>query len=664
MLAMSAAVLETTQGEQVALQGVHVNAELIDLVSNVTMTQTYQNMEDVNIEAVYTFPLPLDAVLLDLTVTLGEKVLKGQVVEKKAAEERYEEAITDGDSAIMLQESQPGLFTMNVGNILAGETIVIKFHYGVLHSYQGNSLRFMLPTTIAPRYGDPVQGGLEPHQIPEHTLSSDYGFSLNLVVKGVLINSAINCPSHQVAIKAENEQVVVHMQNEVSAMDRDFILNFDNIKASSSTALVEKDHEGYVALASFHCDFNIEEDTSPRSFKIVVDCSGSMTGDSINQAKKALVKIVESLRDGDFINITKFGSHYDILSDEQLYINESNRQRLAEYIQGIDADMGGTEMGSALTATYKISTNMDMPHDLLLITDGEVWNEAELIQDAKKSHHRLFTIGVGSSVAENIVRELADSTGGACELVTPNESMADKIHQHFKRMFSPRAKDVNIAWSSTPRMSCPKHIQSVYAGDTLHVFGWFDEIPEGYIQLEVTLPDGTQLTDKSIYTPVSQDDGFFLTRMGTASLIRSESSIDDAIKTEMAVEYQLMTPWTNYLVVHERTGDKAEELPEIRTVPQTLAAGWGGTGIVSECCDMSYDVMDYDIEEPVLYSKRSMKKDSFSDRNLDSELLDIPSFLRREEVSDDNEILDFIKHLNDKVTSLGKDNITSLNLQE
>ena len=51
------------------------------------MSQTYRNDEQVNIEAVYTFPLPLDAVLLDLQVEIGGRILKGVVVEKKAAEE-------------------------------------------------------------------------------------------------------------------------------------------------------------------------------------------------------------------------------------------------------------------------------------------------------------------------------------------------------------------------------------------------------------------------------------------------------------------------------------------------------------------------------------------------------------------------------------------------
>ena len=93
-------------GERVALCDVSVTAALRDLLAEVTVTQTYRNDENVNIEAVYTFPLPLDAVLLDLSVTIGGRKLKGAVVEKKAAEERYEDAIADGNAAVMLEQAR------------------------------------------------------------------------------------------------------------------------------------------------------------------------------------------------------------------------------------------------------------------------------------------------------------------------------------------------------------------------------------------------------------------------------------------------------------------------------------------------------------------------------------------------------------------------------
>ena len=106
-------------GERVALCDVSVCAVLQDLLAEVTVSQTYRNDERVNIEAVYTFPLPLDAVLLNLEVEIGGRLLKGVVVEKKAAEEKYEDAVAAGDAAVMLESIEPGLYTMNVGIILS-----------------------------------------------------------------------------------------------------------------------------------------------------------------------------------------------------------------------------------------------------------------------------------------------------------------------------------------------------------------------------------------------------------------------------------------------------------------------------------------------------------------------------------------------------------------
>ena len=85
------------------------------------MTQVFKNVEKTPIKAVYTFPLANRAVLLGLDVIIGGRMLHGVEVEKASAEEQYEEAINDGNAASMLEQVQPGLYTMNVCNILTGE---------------------------------------------------------------------------------------------------------------------------------------------------------------------------------------------------------------------------------------------------------------------------------------------------------------------------------------------------------------------------------------------------------------------------------------------------------------------------------------------------------------------------------------------------------------
>ena len=61
--------------------------------------------------------------------------------------------------------------------------------------------------------------------------------------------------------------------------------------------------------------------------------------------------------------------------------------------------------------------------DVLLITDGEVWDTKRMIASAQRSGHRVFVIGVGTSPAEAVLRHLAEATGGACEFATPGEAL-------------------------------------------------------------------------------------------------------------------------------------------------------------------------------------------------------------------------------------------------
>ena len=119
-MSLLASALTGIRGERVALTDVSVSATLRDLLAEVTVIQTYRNDEQVNIEAVYTFPLPLDAVLLDLQVELGGRVLKGVSSRRRPQREKYEDAVDSGDAAVMLEVIEPGLYTMNVGNLLPG----------------------------------------------------------------------------------------------------------------------------------------------------------------------------------------------------------------------------------------------------------------------------------------------------------------------------------------------------------------------------------------------------------------------------------------------------------------------------------------------------------------------------------------------------------------
>jgi len=566
-----ACALKSVQGERVALTNVSVSAVLHDLLAEVTMCQSYRNDEHLNIEAVYTFPLPLDAVLLELQVEIGGRVLKGAVVEKKAAEESYEDAIAAGDAAVMLEQLEPGLYTMNVGNLLPSEEATIKFSYSILYRWVGERLRIFIPTTIATRFGDSPHA---PQQAPESSLFVENHFSLQMEILGSLRDAQFTCPSHQVSLNRLADRVVVSLKQQQAAMDRDFILNVKALKASRSFVVCGPDGDGVAAVASFQPFFPGLQQPRPLRLAIVIDCSGSMQGDSIELTKKALEGIVDSLQPADRFALIAFGSSTHALWERLTPCTPANRDVARNFAKQLAANMGGTEIGKALQTTYQILGD-SYSADILLVTDGEVALWQPVVQDAKRAGHRIFTVGVGNAVSEAFVRELARSTGGECELVAPREDMAERVIRHFERMRAPRAKRVVVQWPAGACNIAPTDLGSVFDGDTVISTARFTESTiSGPVVLQVETETGEtvhqELTISDAPLSTTQDAGSTVARFAASMRLKD---MDSATGLATALRYRLVSPWTNWLVIAARPdGDKAQDIPAIRKVPQTQAA--------------------------------------------------------------------------------------------
>lgn len=566
--------------QQPVFEGLEVKAELLETLSITTITQRYLNNGKQNIEAVYTFPLPLDAVLLDMTVTLGQKTLQGTVLPKKEAEEKYEDAITDGDAPVMLQNPQPGLYTMNVGNLLPGEKASIIIRYGMFSTWQGDTLRYHLPTTIAPRYGCAEKGDLEIQQKPETSILIDNQYSFRMALYGRLAGMAIESPSHEVEIERSEDgrESRVGLAKKSAYMDRDLIILVRKQETQTTSAVMTKDGDSWMVWGCFQPRFDIPGDQSPRSIKIVVDCSGSMKGDSIAQAREALLRILDELRPQDWFNIVAFGSNATPLFNAQVRVTSESLAFARGFLKKLDADMGGTEIGKALEMANRLRCPERLNHDVLLITDGEIWEWERVIKKVGRFDHRFFTVGVGSSVSEAFVRTLAEKTGGSCELVSPNEKMAERIHRHFRRISTPYTTAATTIWSANPQRQFPDPVPRIYDGDTINLFGWFDHQHEGNVTLEISL---SEVETNTLTAVIAAAGGLSSDLPRMAAALRLKQITEQKEGEKLALQYQLMSRWTNYLAIFQREdGQKTDALPELHKVPQMLAAGWGGVGTV------------------------------------------------------------------------------------
>jgi Ca-activated chloride channel family protein len=570
-----AAMLKSSAGVAMALEGVDARGRVRGLLFELVVEQRYRNPQRTNVEAVYTFPLPSGAVLLDLDVEIGDRKLAGVVVEKKEAERGYEEALDKGDTAIMLERAGDGLCTLNLGNLMAGERATIRYRYAELLRFEHGAVRLAIPTVIAPRYGDPRAAGLHAHQVPSHDLRVEYPFDLAIDLEGEIARGSIASPSHALAIVATATGLRVGLARG-AFLDRDFVMTVAGL-TGRALATVARDGEGYVALASFCADVPRDAASLPLTLKLVVDCSGSMNGDSIEAARRALHRILASLDERDRFSLTRFGS--ETRHEGTLRHATAEHVRNAAGVVGrMQADLGGTEMASALREVFALG-GTNGAADVMILTDGEIWNVDELVAEARAARQRVFVVGIGSAPSEGVLSRLAGATGGACEFVAPNEDAEAAILRTFARLRAPRIERADVAWPATPRWTVPLPA-GLFGGETIHALAGFDAPPMGATTLSLHAKAGAPMTSAAQL-------GAELVEDRTLARIAASRRLDtagDAEKLRLALDYGLLTSCTNLLVVHERAeGEKAVDLPKLAHVAQMHAAGWHGVGSVVAC---------------------------------------------------------------------------------
>lgn len=571
--------------ETVALQSVQAQGQLQGLMLRMKLRQVYRNTTGDNLECVYTFPLAWGSVLLGMAVELNGKRMTGTVVEKKKAEATYEKAIQSGDLPVMLERSGKDLYTANLGNILPGDEVVIEIEYAQLLRLEGGMLRLSLPTTIAPRYGDEHrQGGLAPHQTAVASPLAEYRLHVAIDIARPLAQATINSPSHGVQLVKHQNGVTVKLQHK-AWLDRDFVLNLHGLKhmvfATASADATQPGQYTLLSSATAHWDA-AHTPPAPLRMKVLVDGSGSMQGDSNEQARDALDWLFHQLETDDEVSMTRFGSQTLHVLPCLQRCTEAYQRRLRAEARNIKADLGGTEMDRALEAVIGITTEDERPVEaasILLITDGEVWNIEHIVATVRQSGHRLFALGVGSAPAESLLRELAEVSGGACEMVSPKQSMQQAVARLLERMRHACAIQCSVESDAELLYQSPSP-RNISQGDTVHQWAQSSSKPLAAPRQRWTLTGPKRSHEQTHQAEhLMWDTDGVLPRLCAAQ--RLLDTTDAQRQRALAVQYQLVTPHTNFILVHTRAeGDKAQDLPLLQQVAQMQAAGVGGRGTV------------------------------------------------------------------------------------
>ncbi|MDX2184305.1 MAG: VIT domain-containing protein [Gemmatimonadaceae bacterium] len=578
------------KGRVVALEGVRVDATLRGTGLDVTVTQRFCNAETVPIEAVYVFPLEEGAAVCGFAALIDGRVVRGRVEEREKAFAVYDDALIDGHAAMLLDQERSDVFTASVGSIKPGERIELQIRYVALARREGDAIRVSIPTTVSPRYvpgHQPLAAGQSDGERvnPERWPSVPYGLalSLDIALGGPL--AGIESPSHPIRTTLCDSGAQIELSQDNAALDRDVVVLVTPRDAGRPGAIVAREDDGsHVAMITFMP--TVEKDDRGLDVVFLLDCSGSMQGSSIDEAERALQLCIRALTPNDRFDVVRFGSTYESMWGAPRPFTQQNLDEASQYIAGVSADLGGTEMLAPLETILGRKRELRV----ILLTDGQVSNEDEVIAlaHAHATHARMFTFGIGNAPSEHLVRSLARVTGGGAEMIAPGERLEPKVMRTFARVRSRAIGEVTIDWGVTAEMA-PRRPQILYTGDVCTVLARIASgsprevsllvgaqrytVPLDFAQAVVGGPLPTLWARERIR---ELEDG--ATPRGSAQRRPERDTRREAQLVELGQRYGLVSSAASYVVVAERAqGEQTTAPAALRKIPIGWTKGWGGT---------------------------------------------------------------------------------------
>lgn len=554
-----------------------VDASINGYISTVNVRQQFENPFDEKIEAVYLFPLPEKAAVSEFLMIIGERRIRGILREKEEAKAIYEEARRQGRQASLLVQRRPNVFEQKVANIEPGKGIDVDIKYFHTLAYQDGWYSFVFPTVVGPRYNPPhtidpihaVPNGQRTPRIDGSSVRylrpaqrSAHDISINVEIDaGVTIENLRS--SHRISTSRRGAETArVQLASHTIIPNRDFVLEFqvagERMKSKLLTHVDPGSGQGYFTLMMYPpADFE-RIGRQPMEMVFVLDCSGSMRGRPLTQAKNAVLAALDRLRSDDTFQIIRFSDNASQFGRAPVMATRQNIVDARRYLARLKGS-GGTRV------LQGVRTALDFPHDprrlrfVTFMTDGYIGNEAEIIEAVHDGigDSRIFSFGVGSSVNRYLMERMAKEGRGAVAYLSPSDSAADIMASFFERISHPALTDIQIDWGGMNVADVyPARLPDVFVGRPVVITGKYLGDPDDVIvrglrdneQHSFRVSAGREGAQNANISKV-------WARLKIADLADRQvwqADPHDELASEIretALEYQLMSAYTSFVAV-------------------------------------------------------------------------------------------------------------------
>ncbi|BBO31731.1 VIT domain-containing protein [Lacipirellula parvula] len=551
------------------IESLEVDAKLSGSTARVQVSQTFKNTGSGQIEAQFLFPLPYDGAIDQLTLLVDGKEYPAKLLPKDDARRRYEEIVRSNRDPALLEWVGTGMFQTSVFPIPAGQSRTVTLRYSQLCRQSSGLVDFLFPLSTA-KYTDGLLKKL----------------AISVAVESPADIKNVYSPSHEVKIeRPDDRHAIVKLTATDTAPTDDFRLFYDTGDETVAASIVsyrpDKNDDGYFLMLATpeikseaaKTDGKESAKSAGKTVVFVVDRSGSMSGEKMDQAKEALKFVLNNLKQGDTFNIVAYDSEVEAFRPELQKFDDESRAAATGFVNGLFAG-GSTNIDGALARGLGMLEDAERPSYIIFLTDGlptvGEMNEAAIAKhaaEANKIRARLFAFGVGFDVNSRLIDRLARDNHGRSEYVRPNENIETAVSNLYRRIGAPVMTDVELtidvenakeADGAVASRLYPKGKFDLFAGDQAVIVGRYKSAGDAKATLAGKIGGET----KKFYFPAelvaaSDDDAnAFVAKLWATRRVgeiideidlkgRNEELVKELV--DLAVKHGILTPYTSFM---------------------------------------------------------------------------------------------------------------------
>jgi Ca-activated chloride channel family protein len=559
-----------TEIPNLAIKYHRVKVTIEDQVATTHVDQVFVNESPWELEGTYIFPLPEEAAISEFAMYVDGQRVEARVLEKDEARQIYEDIVRQRRDPALLEYVGRNAFQARIYPIPAHGEKRVELEYSEVLSMDQGLVKYLYPLNTEKFSSRPIE---------------DVSVSIELHSNEAI--KAIYSPSHDIAVDREGDYSArIGYEDYDVRPDRDFELYYSISEEDFGLNLVsyrERGEDGFFLLLVAPKLEVDERKVIAKDVIFVLDTSGSMKGEKLEQAKDALEFVLDELNDEDRFNIVTFST--GVRQYDNRLRPAEERKEARRFVRNLTAS-GGTDINRALLEALD-QVDEERPTIIIFLTDGlategevETDHILDNVDDAAPDNARIFTFGVGDDVNTILLDTMAEAHRGASAYVRPGEDIDEEVSAFYAKVSTPLLSDIELDFGDVRvEDTYPYPLPDLFAGTQLVLVGRYREGGDTTIILEGEVNDRLQSFEYEDIHFRDRGGDEFIPRLWATRKIgyllsqirlhgESRELVDEIV--DLSVRYGIITPYTSFLV--DETEDVLSEEGRERVAEQQYQA--------------------------------------------------------------------------------------------